>query len=99
MAGTTGLEPAASAVTGQRSNQLNYVPFFIFIRLAENPHVYWFSPTSTGSPLVNRFPVHIPVFRGLWAPLDTMKTAFGIPGKAANSAVTQNICPCSVNEL
>ena len=27
MAGTTGLEPAASAVTGQRSNQLNYVPF------------------------------------------------------------------------
>ena len=28
MAGTTGLEPAASAVTGQRSNQLNYVPFF-----------------------------------------------------------------------
>ena len=26
MAGTTGLEPAASAVTGQRSNQLSYVP-------------------------------------------------------------------------
>src|SRR5882724_6075528 len=26
IAGTTGLEPAASAVTGQRSNQLNYVP-------------------------------------------------------------------------
>jgi hypothetical protein len=41
MAGTTGLEPAASAVTGQRSNQLNYVPFFVFIGLAENPHVYW----------------------------------------------------------
>ncbi len=29
MAGTTGLEPAASAVTGQRSNQLNYVPNLI----------------------------------------------------------------------
>jgi hypothetical protein len=29
MAGTTGLEPAASAVTGQRSNQLNYVPNFL----------------------------------------------------------------------
>ena len=29
MAGTTGLEPAASAVTGQRSNQLNYVPYFV----------------------------------------------------------------------
>ena len=29
MAGTTGLEPATSAVTGQRSNQLNYVPSFV----------------------------------------------------------------------
>ena len=29
MAGTTGLEPAASAVTGQRSNQLNYVPAWV----------------------------------------------------------------------
>ena len=29
MAGTTGLEPAASAVTGQRSNQLNYVPTYV----------------------------------------------------------------------
>jgi hypothetical protein len=30
MAGTTGLEPATSAVTGQRSNQLSYVPSFLF---------------------------------------------------------------------
>ena len=35
MAGSTGLEPAASAVTGQRSNQLNYVPNFIFLPLLE----------------------------------------------------------------
>jgi hypothetical protein len=28
MAGTTGLEPATSDVTGRRSNQLNYVPFY-----------------------------------------------------------------------
>ena len=30
MAGTTGLEPATSAVTGQRSNQLSYVPKKLF---------------------------------------------------------------------
>jgi hypothetical protein len=29
MAGTTGLEPATSDVTGRRSNQLNYVPFYV----------------------------------------------------------------------
>ena len=28
MAGATGLEPAASCVTGMRSNQLNYAPRF-----------------------------------------------------------------------
>ena len=30
MAGVTGLEPAASGVTGQRSNQLSYTPDPIF---------------------------------------------------------------------
>src|ERR1019366_10767389 len=30
MAGTTRLELATSAVTGQRSNQLNYVPTFLY---------------------------------------------------------------------
>jgi hypothetical protein len=29
MAGTTRLELATSAVTGQRSNQLNYVPTYL----------------------------------------------------------------------
>jgi hypothetical protein len=33
MAGTTGLEPATSAVTGQHSNQLNYVPASHRLRL------------------------------------------------------------------
>ena len=28
MAGVTGLEPAASGVTGRRSNQLSYTPLF-----------------------------------------------------------------------
>jgi hypothetical protein len=32
MAGTTGLEPATSAVTGQHSNQLNYVPIAFAMR-------------------------------------------------------------------
>jgi hypothetical protein len=41
MAGTTRLELATSAVTGQRSNQLNYVPAFICLGLAENPRRYW----------------------------------------------------------
>jgi hypothetical protein len=36
MAGTTGLEPAASAVTGQRSNQLNYVPTPKISHIAES---------------------------------------------------------------
>ena len=39
MAGTTGLEPAASAVTGQRSNQLNYVPR-LFSRVCEKPLIF-----------------------------------------------------------
>jgi hypothetical protein len=34
MAGSTGLEPAASAVTGQRSNQLNYDPAFLCVNNA-----------------------------------------------------------------
>ena len=32
LAGTTGLEPAASCVTGMRSNQLNYVPNHMYAR-------------------------------------------------------------------
>ena len=35
MAGSTGLEPAASAVTGQRSNQLNYDPALKIQEMAE----------------------------------------------------------------
>ncbi len=31
MAGATGLEPATSGVTGRRSNQLNYAPYFFSI--------------------------------------------------------------------
>ena len=31
MAGVTGLEPAASGVTGRRSNQLSYTPFLFLV--------------------------------------------------------------------
>ncbi len=31
MAGATGLEPAASGVTGRRYNQLNYTPNRVFV--------------------------------------------------------------------
>jgi hypothetical protein len=49
MAGTTGLEPATSAVTGQRSNQLSYVPSFFSSTYAKSKNllsfaaVYFFS--------------------------------------------------------
>jgi hypothetical protein len=51
MAGTTRLELATSAVTGQRSNQLNYVPQPVFIGLAGKPHVYCTSLLSKVLPV------------------------------------------------
>jgi hypothetical protein len=64
MAGTTGLEPAASAVTGQRSNQLNYVPQLVFIGLAGNPRFSCLFLLATTSPVSTVFtPYHrIPRF-------------------------------------
>jgi hypothetical protein len=40
-----------TAVRRQRSNQLNYVPNLLFIRLAPNPHVCCLLLLSTISPL------------------------------------------------
>jgi hypothetical protein len=48
LAGTTGLEPAASAVTGQRSNQLNYVPTLFSYR-------YWKPACLLAFLTFNRF--------------------------------------------
>src|SRR5687767_5009498 len=40
MAGSTGLEPAASGVTGRRSNQLNYDPTALPFRGVQRPSLY-----------------------------------------------------------
>ena len=70
MSGTTGLEPATSAVTGQRSDQLSYVPTSVFNTLVvchiessvSQPSL--FSLVSTVSLLWTRF----------WASIDTKQT-------------------------
>ena len=76
MAGTTGLEPAASAVTGQRSNQLNYVPQPVLIGVAGKPHVYCTSLLSNVSPVATIF---TSVYAKFWAkptPSETATRAF-----------------------
>ncbi len=61
MAGTTGLEPATSAVTGQRSDQLSYVPKIVFNNLvichieSSVSQLSLFSLVSTFSLLWTRF--------------------------------------------
>ena len=61
MAGTTGLEPAASAVTGQRSNQLNYVPTLFSSGLLET-RAFTVFPRSPRFPLLPSFPPRITDF-------------------------------------
>jgi hypothetical protein len=61
VAGTTGLEPATSAVTGQRSDQLSYVPRLFFNNLSlchiesESSQLSLFSLCSTISLLWTQF--------------------------------------------
>ncbi len=56
MAGTTGLEPATSAVTGQRSNQLSYVPKPIWLREKQSSRTYRFG-VCCWLPLVCVIPI------------------------------------------
>jgi hypothetical protein len=51
MAGTTGLEPAASAVTGQRSNQLNYVPTRQINEMRNNQCLCGFARIADSCPI------------------------------------------------
>ena len=94
MAGTTGLEPATSAVTGQRSNQLSYVPSFfsstctsLRICCLSMPSI--FSPASTFSTESNRFP-------RLMDSTDSMKHCRQC---CCRRPATQNICPCPVFQI
>ena len=64
MAGTTGLEPATSAVTGQRSNQLSYVPTSLFRHL-DICHI-----ESSGSQL-SLFSTILPLWTELRVSVDT----------------------------
>jgi hypothetical protein len=77
MAGTTGLEPATSAVTGQRSDQLSYVPRLFFNNLglchieSSASQLSLFSLFSTISPLWTQF----------WAFVDTTWTPRWTPNQ------------------
>ena len=76
MAGTTGLEPATSAVTGQRSDQLSYVPRLFFNNLdichieSSGSQLSLFSLFSTISPLWTQFRVSVDT---TWTPRWTPK--------------------------
>ena len=78
MAGTTGLEPATSAVTGQRSDQLSYVPRLFFNNLglchieSSGSQLSLFSLSSTISLLWTQFRASVDT---TWTPRWTPKSA------------------------
>ncbi len=87
MAGTTGLEPATSAVTGQRSDQLSYVPRLFFNNLvirhieSSGSQLSLFSLFSTISLLWTQF----------WAFVDTTWTPRWTPNQV--NATTESSLP------
>ena len=57
MAGATGLEPAASCVTGRRSNQLNYAPAYNVVSfLAVPSDALSFPPVPSGRAVTETQP-------------------------------------------
>jgi hypothetical protein len=67
MAGTTGLEPATSAVTGQRSNQLSYVPRLFFNNLVKR-HI---ESSASQLSLFSLFSIISLLWTQFWASVDT----------------------------
>jgi hypothetical protein len=71
MAGTTGLEPATSAVTGQRSNQLSYVPTCSLCNLKNIPSEAYLFPYPGPFPPLG--PLLQTTFKPDWAPSDLLQ--------------------------
>ena len=95
LAGTTRLELATSAVTGQRSNQLNYVPTLFSYR-------YWKPAYLLAFLTFNRFAciAFETPWRQILRSMDTMDTkAKSRPKLCSRQTPTQSSCPCPVNEL
>jgi hypothetical protein len=83
MAGTTRLELATSAVTGQRSNQLNYVPSCVSLGLLEpRERLSSFSTASISHP--------VPLISGV----NGRHTLQSICPCPASKIVTENVGIC-----
>jgi hypothetical protein len=67
MAGTTGLEPATSAVTGQRSDQLSYVPKIVFNNLV----ICHIESSVSQLSLFSLFSIISLLWTQFWASVDT----------------------------
>jgi hypothetical protein len=70
MAGTTGLEPATSAVTGQRSDQLSYVPRLFFNNLV----IRHIESSVSQLSLFSLFSIISLLWTQFWASVDTTWT-------------------------
>ena len=89
MAGTTGLEPATSAVTGQRSDQLSYVPRLFFNNLVIR-HIE--SSVSQLSPF-SLFSTISLLWTQFWASVDTTWTPRWTPNQGhPNDKIKSNRC-------
>src|SRR5580704_3299049 len=94
MAGSTGLEPAASAVTGQRSNQLNYDPAFVCFGLAETLVTTGDSTHSTVSPVSSTSTTYNP-FRRFMDSMDSKQNRPTWLGLTRASRSQPNLLDCN----